>query len=142
MPTTRDLRIAMIGPNDTLYTQQFANDWVSEYTQHNIRVLDVAHVETTDDYLLVHESHPVIHLLDTNQELLGHSSITQDYPRIHSEWLAVESDTFERCCDKILQLLPSIPRRRFYQLNGGYQHARSIQPPAYTRPSQATCTLM
>ena len=128
-------QIASILDTDTLLTQNFRNEWVSEYTAETIHTLDV-HANPDADFLLVHELHPVIFLLAANSHLLG--AHISEFPRVEDHYVPVDFDTFHRCCNAIIRESDTIPRMKFWLMQGSIRPPNTRAPLARTRSSACT----
>jgi len=82
-------------------TAQTSQEWRRMYGEYNERNLDTHNVlpVANQNYVFVHENHPVISLLKANSDLLG-TEITED-KRIDGEWYKVSKTVLATCCNTL-----------------------------------------
>jgi len=80
---------------------QTSQEWRRMYGEYNERNLDSHNVlpVANQNYVFVHENHPVISLLKANADLLG-TEITED-KRIDGEWYKVSKTVLSTCCNTL-----------------------------------------
>ena len=80
---------------------QTSQEWRRMYGEYNERNLDSHNVlpVANQNYVFVHENHPVISLLKANADLLG-TEITEDR-RIDGEWYKVSKTVLSTCCNTL-----------------------------------------
>ena len=80
---------------------QTSQEWRRIYGEYNERNLDSHNVlpVANQNYVFVHEKHPVISLLKANSDLLG-SEISED-KRIDGEWYKVSKTVLSTCCNTL-----------------------------------------
>ena len=80
---------------------QTSQEWRRMYGEYNERNLDSHNVlpVANQNYVFVHENHPVISLLKANADLLG-TEITDD-KRIDGEWYKVSKTVLSTCCNTL-----------------------------------------
>ena len=80
---------------------QTSQEWRRMYGEYNERNLDTHNVlpVANQNYVFVHENHPVISLLKANADLLG-TEITED-KRIDGEWYKVSKTVLSTCCNTL-----------------------------------------
>ena len=80
---------------------QTSQEWRRMYGEYNERNLDSHNVlpVANQNYVFVHENHPVISLLKANSDLLG-TEITED-KRIDGEWYKVSKTVLSTCCNTL-----------------------------------------
>jgi hypothetical protein len=78
-----------------------SQEWRRMYGEYNERNLDTHNVlpVANQNYVFVHENHPVISLLKANADLLG-TEITED-KRIDGEWYKVSKTVLSTCCNTL-----------------------------------------
>jgi len=80
---------------------QTSQEWrrmYAEYTDKNLDTHNVLEV-ANQNYVFVHENHPVISLLKANSDLLG-TEISED-KRIDGEWYKVSKTVLATCCNTL-----------------------------------------
>jgi hypothetical protein len=80
---------------------QTSQEWrrmYAEYTDRNLDTHNVLEV-ANQNYVFVHENHPVISLLKANSDLLG-TEISDD-KRIDGEWYKVSKTVLATCCNTL-----------------------------------------
>ena len=84
-------------------SQQTCNEWRRMYGDYNERNLEDHNVlpVTGQNYVFVHENHPVISLLKANADLLG-TELKEDQ-RIDGEWYKVSKTVLSTCCNTLKQ---------------------------------------
>ena len=80
---------------------QTSQEWRRMYGEYNERNLDTHNVlpVANQNYVFVHENHPVISLLKANADLLG-TEINDD-KRIDGEWFKVSKVVLTTCCNTL-----------------------------------------
>jgi hypothetical protein len=80
---------------------QTSQEWRRMYGEYNERNLDTHNVleVANQNYVFVHENHPVISLLKANADLLG-TEITEER-RIDGEWYKVSKAVLSTCCSTL-----------------------------------------
>jgi len=80
---------------------QTSQEWRRMYGEYNERNLDSHNVlpVANQNYVFVHENHPVISLLKANADLLG-TEINDD-KRIDGEWFKVSKTVLSTCCNTL-----------------------------------------
>jgi hypothetical protein len=80
---------------------QTSQEWRRMYGEYNERNLDTHNVlpVANQNYVFVHEHHPVISLLKANADLLG-TEITEE-KRIDGEWYKVSKTVLSTCCNTL-----------------------------------------
>lgn len=80
---------------------QTSQEWRRMYGEYNERNLDTHNVlpVANQNYVFVHENHPVISLLKANADLLG-TEITEE-KRIDGEWYKVSKTVLSTCCNTL-----------------------------------------
>jgi hypothetical protein len=80
---------------------QTSQEWRRMYGEYNERNLDTHNVlpVANQNYVFVHENHPVISLLKANADLLG-TEINDD-KRIDGEWFKVSKTVLSTCCNTL-----------------------------------------
>ena len=80
---------------------QTSQEWRRMYGEYNEKNLDSHNVlpVANQNYVFVHENHPVISLLKANADLLG-TEITED-KRIDGEWYKVSKVVLSTCCNTL-----------------------------------------
>jgi hypothetical protein len=84
-------------------TQQISSEWrkmYGEYNEKNLGTHNVLEV-ANQNYVFVHENHPVISLLKANSDLLG--TELRDDQRIDGEWFKVSKTVLTTCCNTLKQ---------------------------------------
>ena len=80
---------------------QTSQEWRRMYGEYNERNLDTHNVleVANQNYVFVHENHPVISLLKANADLLG-TEINEE-KRIDGEWYKVSKSVLSTCCSTL-----------------------------------------
>jgi len=80
---------------------QTSQEWRRMYGEYNERNLDSHNVlpVANQNYVFVHENHPVVSLLKANADLLG-TDLTED-KRIDGEWFKVSKSVLSTCCNTL-----------------------------------------
>ena len=80
---------------------QTSQEWRRMYGEYNERNLDSHNVllVANQNYVFVHENHPIISLLKVNSDLLG--SEVSDDKRIDGEWFKVSKSVVSTCCNTL-----------------------------------------
>jgi hypothetical protein len=80
---------------------QTSQEWRRMYGEYNERNLDTHNVleVQNQNYVFVHENHPVISLLRANADLLG-TEINEEQ-RIDGEWYKVSKPVLQTCCSTL-----------------------------------------
>lgn len=84
-------------------SQQISSEWrrmYGEYNEKNLSTHNVLEV-ANQNYVFVHENHPVISLLKANSDLLG--TELKDEQRIDGEWFKVSKTVLSTCCNTLKQ---------------------------------------
>ena len=84
-------------------SQQTSSEWRRMYGEYNERNLESHNVleVTGQNYVFVHENHPVISLLKANADLLG--TELHESQRIDGEWYKVSKTVLSTCCNTLKQ---------------------------------------
>jgi hypothetical protein len=78
-----------------------SQEWRKMYSEYNATNLESHNVleVNNQNYVFVHENHPVISLLKANTDLLG--SELRDDQRIDGEWFKVSKQVLSTCCNTL-----------------------------------------
>ena len=116
LPMTHNPQPLTLFEADT--TANTSHEWRKMYSQYNERNLETHNVleVNNQNYVFVHESHPVISLLKANTDLLG--SELRDDQKIDGEWFKVSKPVLGTCCNTLkTKVLSKISASNLMDLN-------------------------
>ena len=110
-----------------------SQEWRRMYGEYNEKNLDTYNVlpVANQNYVFVHENHPVISLLKANADLLG--SDMGDDKRIDGEWFKVSTSALATCCNTLKsKVLAKMPMNNLLDLKVSLDR---LDAPDWTHPS-------